>query len=86
MKNAEGMLSRSLDDCPHLGRGSLVEAIIKVVSRARAYGEKHTNAAECCQSYVVGSGMVNVFAEGKENVLRIYLKIRHTPVNGVESL
>lgn len=32
----------------------MVESIIKVVRRTRAYGEKHTNAAECCQSYVVG--------------------------------
>lgn len=81
MKNAEGMLSRSLDDCPHLGRDSLVEAIIRVVSRARAHGEKHTNAAECCQSYVVGSGMVKGFVKGKENVLRIYLIICHTTMD-----
>ena len=66
MKNAEGMLSRSLDDCPHLGRGNPVEAMIKVVHRARAYGEKHTNAAECCQSYVVGSGWRTFSQRGRK--------------------
>ena len=52
----------------------------------RTWTKKHTNAAECCQSYVVGSETAKVFVEGKENVLRIYLRIRHTTVNGVESL
>lgn len=73
-----------MDDVSHLGRGCLVEAIVRVcVSRM---DRKAYERGKMLSILVVGSEMAKVFKEGKENILRIYLRIRHTTANGVENL